>query len=172
MEVNIREMTSWPRITLCYTHKPSIPMNCRYWGETMRLITGAKTGWEPHSVGLALLTNRCCVITLSTAGRIWLLWGCSCDENRVSTSSKIAISKKSKAIAVTAHGGLSSYNMPRIPYFLGIRLTNCGEVVSLKSRPRFIPHPNKDFLILIFFRGWVNSRAVVRLEGLGTLGKK
>jgi hypothetical protein len=43
-----------------------------------------------------------------------------------------------------------------------------GEVVSLKDRP---PPPAGRFLVLIFIRGWMDPRAVVRLEGLGQLKK-
>jgi hypothetical protein len=47
------------------------------------------------------------------------------------------------------------------------RLTDGVEVVSLTRRPPFTP-PGR-FLVLISVRGWVDPRAIVRLEGLGQL---
>jgi hypothetical protein len=45
-------------------------------------------------------------------------------------------------------------------------LTDGGEVVSLTCKPPFTP---RRFLLLISIVGWVNSRPIVRLEGLGKL---
>jgi hypothetical protein len=47
------------------------------------------------------------------------------------------------------------------------RLTDGGEVVSLTRRPPFTP-PGR-FLVLISVRGWIDPRAIVRLEGLDQL---
>jgi hypothetical protein len=44
------------------------------------------------------------------------------------------------------------------------RLTDDGKVVSL---PRWLPLPPGRFPVLISVRGWVEPRAIVRLEGLG-----
>jgi hypothetical protein len=54
------------------------------------------------------------------------------------------------------------------PTFSDIRLTDGGKVVSLASRRFLLPG---RFLVLISVRGWVDSRAIVRLEGLGKLKK-
>jgi hypothetical protein len=54
----------------------------------------------------------------------------------------------------------------RLPHFLDNRLTDCGEIVSLTRRRAFIPG---RFLVLISFRGRVDSEAIVRLEGLDQL---
>jgi hypothetical protein len=49
--------------------------------------------------------------------------------------------------------------------FLDNRLIDGVEVVSLKRRPHLLP-PGR-FLVLISVTGWVDPRAIVRLEGLG-----
>jgi hypothetical protein len=55
-------------------------------------------------------------------------------------------------------------------FYLDNRFTDGGKVVSLRRRPPFT-HPRR-FLVLISVRGCVDSRAIVRLEGLGQLKKK
>jgi hypothetical protein len=72
-----------------------------------------------------------------------------------------------KAIPVTGHEDRQSCETSRLPHFLDNRLTDGGEVVSLTRRPPFTP-PGR-FLVLISVRGWVDPRAIVRLEGLGQL---
>jgi hypothetical protein len=59
--------------------------------------------------------------------------------------------------------------MLRITHFLGNRFTDGGVVLSLTRRQRFISQ--KDYLLLICVRRGVNSRAIVRREGLGKLKK-
>jgi hypothetical protein len=59
--------------------------------------------------------------------------------------------KKGKAIPLTAHEGPYGCETSRHPHFLDNRLTDGGEVVSPTRRAPF------------------NTRAVVRLEGLGQL---
>jgi hypothetical protein len=56
----------------------------------------------------------------------------------------------------------------RIPHFLDNRLTDGGEVVGLTRLLAFMP---RRFLVLTSVRGCVDTRAIVRLEGLGQLGK-
>jgi hypothetical protein len=58
------------------------------------------------------------------------------------------------------------FETSRLPHFLDNRLTDGGEFVSLTCRPLL---PPGRFLVLIFVTGWVDSRAIVRLEGLGQL---
>jgi hypothetical protein len=55
-------------------------------------------------------------------------------------------------------------------FSLDNRLTDGGKVASLTRRPPFPPDPGR-FLVLISVRGWVDSRAIMRLEGLGKLKK-
>jgi hypothetical protein len=61
--------------------------------------------------------------------------------------------------AVDAHRVVRS----RLPHFLDSRLTDCGKVVSFTRQPLFIPQGR--FLVLISVRGWVDPRAIARLEG-------
>jgi hypothetical protein len=49
----------------------------------------------------------------------------------------------------------------RLPHFLDNRLTDGGEVVSPTRRPLL---PPGRFLVLIYVRGWIDPRAIVRLE--------
>jgi hypothetical protein len=49
-------------------------------------------------------------------------------------------SRQSKAIPVTGHGGLWSCEILRILHYLGNRLIDGGEVVSLNRRSRSTPH--------------------------------
>jgi hypothetical protein len=69
--------------------------------------------------------------------------------------------------ATPAHrGGMQGRETSRLPHFLDNRITDDGEVVSLRSRPPFTPG---RFLVLISVSGLVDPRAIVRLEGLGQL---
>jgi hypothetical protein len=43
------------------------------------------------------------------------------------------------AIPVTGRGGLQGFETSSLPHFVDKRLTDGGEVVSLTSRPPFIP---------------------------------
>jgi hypothetical protein len=53
---------------------------------------------------------------------------------------------------------------------LDSRLTDGGEVASLMHRPAALYPPGR-FLVIISVRGWVDTRVIVRLEGLGQLRK-
>jgi hypothetical protein len=53
-------------------------------------------------------------------------------------------------------------------HFLDNRLTDGGEAASLTSRAVTLYPPGR-FLVLISVTGFVNTRAIVRLEGLATL---
>jgi hypothetical protein len=69
---------------------------------------------------------------------------------------KVKQSRKSAGVAQRVPGGLRS----QISWHSA---REGGEVVSLTHRP---PLPPRMFLVLIFTRGWVDPRAMVRSEGI------
>jgi hypothetical protein len=71
--------------------------------------------------------------------------------------------QKGKAIPVTDRRGPQGCETSRLPHFVDSRVTEYGEVFSLTRRPPFAP---EGFLVLIFVRGRVGPRAIVRLEVL------
>jgi hypothetical protein len=75
--------------------------------------------------------------------------------------------KKSKTILLTSRGGPKDCETSRLLHFPNNRLTDGGEVVSLKRRTVTL-YPLLP-LILISVRGWLDPRAIVRLEGLRQL---
>jgi hypothetical protein len=76
---------------------------------------------------------------------------------------------KSGAAPVRGRGGLWSCETSRFPRFLDSRLRYGSDIVSLTLQPSFTPQ--KHFLVLISVKGWVNLKAMVRLEELGKLMK-
>jgi hypothetical protein len=68
---------------------------------------------------------------------------------------------KSKAFPVTGREGPWGCGTSRLSHFLAGRLTDGGQVVSLYTPGRF--------LVLIYARGGVDSKATVRLKVLGQL---
>jgi hypothetical protein len=70
--------------------------------------------------------------------------------------------KNSKAILMTGRGGRYGCETSMLPYFLDNRLTYGGRIFNLARWPPFTPRKIPD-------KGWVDSRVIVRLEGLGRL---
>jgi hypothetical protein len=57
--------------------------------------------------------------------------------------------QKGKSILVTGRGGPYGCETSRFPHFLDNRLTECGEVVSLKCRPPFTPQEGSWYSFLL-----------------------
>jgi hypothetical protein len=74
--------------------------------------------------------------------------------------------RKGKTITVTGRGSPQSCETSRFPHFLDNRLSDGGEDVSLTLRPPFTLRKN---LVLISAKGSVDTRPIVRMEGLGQL---
>jgi hypothetical protein len=72
---------------------------------------------------------------------------------------------KSKAIPVQAVEALRFLKL-RLPHFQSFDSQMAARLSALRTG-RFLPLGK--FLVLIFVRGWVDPRAIVRLEGLGKL---
>jgi hypothetical protein len=73
---------------------------------------------------------------------------------------------KDKVIAVTDREGPYICEMSRLAHFLDI---SSQLVVTLSTLRAGSPLPIGRFLVLISIRGWVDLRAIVRLEELGQL---
>jgi hypothetical protein len=58
---------------------------------------------------------------------------------RICAAYTLVYMHKGKAIPVTGRGDPYGFGKSRLPYFLDNRLTDGGEVVSLKRRPPFTP---------------------------------
>jgi hypothetical protein len=57
--------------------------------------------------------------------------------------------KKGKPIPVTGRGGPQGCETSRLPHFIGNRLRDGGEVVSLKRRPPFTPQEDSWYSYLL-----------------------
>jgi hypothetical protein len=69
------------------------------------------------------------------------------------------------AISVTGRGDPQDCETSRLPHFPGNWHTDGGEDVSLALQPVFTRAGTS--LVIICVKGWADTRAVVRLEGLG-----
>jgi hypothetical protein len=60
-----------------------------------------------------------------------------------------SVGKQVKAILVTGREGPHGCETPRLPHFINKRLTDGGEVVSLKRRPPFIFQEDSWYVFLL-----------------------
>jgi hypothetical protein len=93
-------------------------------------------------------------------------WGNLIVPNRIDPLGKV---KKRKVIPVTGREGPWSCETPRLSHYLDNRLTDGGKVVSLTRPLPFTSQEDSWYSFLL--RAWVDTRAIVRLEGLGKLKK-
>jgi len=95
-----------------------------------------------------------------------MLKSCSHTEGRIAVPGIAAMNKtskgKGKAIPLQAWTGPEGSKSLRLPDFKKSAHEGC-KVVSPTHQP---PSPQEIFLVLISVRGWVDPRAIVRLEGL------
>jgi hypothetical protein len=75
---------------------------------------------------------------------------------------------KSEAIPVAGCECPQGCETSRLPHFLDNRPKDGCKFLSLRAGR---PLPIRRFLVLISIRGWIDHRAIVRLEGLGQLKK-
>jgi hypothetical protein len=76
--------------------------------------------------------------------------------------------EKYRVFPVTGRGEPLGCEALRLPHFLDSRLTYKGEDFSFTHLPPPPLHPGR-FLVLLYVRGWVDSKATVRLKGLDRL---
>jgi hypothetical protein len=75
-------------------------------------------------------------------------------------------SRRGKVIPVTGRGDPYGSETSRLPHYLDNQLIDGGRLSALRAGR---PLPPGRFLVLVSVGGWVDSRAIVRLEGLGQL---
>jgi hypothetical protein len=68
-----------------------------------------------------------------------------------------------KVTHASGRGGSYGSETSRLPHCLDVRLTDDGEIISLRSQLSFIP---RRFLVLISVRDSVYLRAIASLKGL------
>jgi hypothetical protein len=102
-----------------------------------------------------------CHIAFGISGTVSILHSNLCQILQHST--QIGIKEGGKAVPVTGRGGPYGCETSGLPHFLDSRLRDGVRLSALRAGRS---EPPRRFLVLIPVTGWVDTRAMVRLEGV------
>jgi hypothetical protein len=96
---------------------------------------------RPYSSSLLIVYNstRVCIIETISMDTEWWIYQYNNNNNNIRIFRRNITVKKGKSIPVTGRGGPSVCETLRLPHVLDNRLTDGGEVISLKRLPSFTP---------------------------------